>query len=87
MQVEESAPFLLSEKMLVFVQSALFFLQLTLLLILEDKLHRQLSYDLLPSRCNSEARFSMGMLKCCLGVPGWFSSGQLLFPSCTGKAD
>lgn len=32
------------------VQSSLFSLQLTLLLILEDKLHRQLSYDLLPSR-------------------------------------
>lgn len=47
--MEESAPFSLTEK-LVFVKSALFFLQLTLLLILEDKLHRQLSYDLLPSR-------------------------------------
>lgn len=35
---------------LVFIKSTLFFLQLTLLLILEDKLHRQLSYDLLPSR-------------------------------------
>ncbi|NXK16728.1 NRBP2 protein, partial [Arenaria interpres] len=32
-----------------FVKSTFFSLQLTLLLILEDKLHRQLSYDLLPS--------------------------------------
>lgn len=47
--LEEPALLSLTEK-LVFVKITLFFLQLTLLLILEDKLHRQLSYDLLPSR-------------------------------------
>lgn len=47
--MEEPALLSLTEK-LVLVKITLFFLQLTLLLILEDKLHRQLSYDLLPSR-------------------------------------
>lgn len=68
--MEESAPFSLMEK-LVFIKSTLFFLQLTLLLILEDKLHRQLSYDLLPSRFTCKQIF----VHECRSIAQWPWSG------------
>lgn len=70
------------------VQSSLFSLQLTLLLILEDKLHRQLSYDLLPSRSpcflcmNWKPWSGLG-----LGLGTDCACTQLFSPPCAGRAD